>query len=379
MNKRKLLIVVNVDWFLISHRLPIAEKAIEEGWEVHVASYDSGRADEIVEKGMFFYDIPFSRSGTNIMGELKCLRSLYSVYKEVKPQVIHQVTLKPVIYGSLVSRFVKVPGIVNAISGLGYNFTAERRSKIQSLMLRMMRFGFKKRNLAVIFQNKDDLNEIQNLNVLNTYNKAFLIKGSGVDLNKFKEQKFVEKDKVRVLFPARMLEDKGINEFIKAAEILKPKFKKKAVFVLAGMVDEENKAGVSKEYLLSKLDKGYLEWIGFQKDMIKTYTDSDIVVLPSYREGMPKSLIEACAIGRPIVTTNAVGCKECVDEGVNGFKVPVKSINRLAQTIEKLILSSELRKEMGRNARLKAEKEFSLSSVIDKHLEIYTELYEAKK
>lgn len=377
MESKRLLIVVNVDWFFLSHRLPIAEKAIQEGWDVTVLSQDTGKVKDITKKGVHFYNVSFSRSGTNLLNEFKTVFTLYRLYKKLKPDVVHQVTLKPVIYGSLVSKLLKVKGTVNAISGLGYNFTEGRRGVVQKIMLRLMKFGFKQNNLAVIFQNDDDLNQINELSVLEEKNMVFLIKGSGVDLVKYQEEKFIEKEKIEVLFPARMLKDKGVEEFIGAAEMLKEKYKNKVKFILAGKIDTENKAGISEEYLKEKLEKGYLDWIGFQENMIDVYKKSDIVVLPSYREGMPKALIEASAIGRPIVTTNAIGCKECVDEGVNGYKVPVKSVKELSLAIEKLVQSSDLRKEMGRHSRLKAEKEFSLTGVVSKHIEIYTELFNA--
>ena len=143
-------------------------------------------------------------------------------------------------------------------------------------------------------------------------------------------------------------------------------------FVLSGLADEDNKAGVSANYLNDWQDGDYVRWIGYQKDMVKVYQDSHIVVLPSYREGMPKTLIEACAIGRPIVTTDAIGCKECVDEGVNGFKVHVYSVQELAEAIEKFVVNHELIARMGAESRLKAEREFDVNSVITKHLEIYS-------
>ena len=173
-----------------------------------------------------------------------------------------------------------------------------------------------------------------------------------------------------------MLWDKVVKEFRAATDLLKSKYKGKVLFVLSGLADTENKAGVTKDYLKDWEEDGFVNWIGYQKDMVSVYQNSHIVVLPSYREGMPKSLIEACAIGRPIVTTDAIGCRECVDEGINGFKVPVKSVNELADAMEKLILNNSLRVSMGNKSRQKAEKEFSQEIVIHKHLNIYNTLYE---
>ena len=289
---------------------------------------------------------------------------------------MHHVTLKPVIYGSAVSKLLKIKGTVNAISGLGYNFTGERKGLVQKMMISLMKYGFKQKNLGVIFQNEDDYKELNNLRILRPSNNIFFIKGSGVDLKTFKQFPFPNREKIIILLPIRVLWDKGVMELRRASELLKEKYQNKIKFVLSGLADVENRAGVTEEFLKDWEEEGYVSWIGYQKDMINIYKNSDIVVLPSYREGMPKSLIEACAIGRPIVTTNAIGCRECVEEGKNGYKVPIKSIEDLARAIEKLIISEEDRIRMGNYSRRKAEKEFSQEIVVNRHLEIYEHLYE---
>lgn len=371
---KKLLIVTNVDWFFISHRLCIAKEAIKKGWEVIVACEDTGRSDEIKVDGIKFVDFKFSRSGTNPLNEIKTLLNFYKLYNNIKPDIVHHITLKPVTYGSIVAKILKIKGVVNAISGLGYNFTADRKGVVQEVMIKLMSFGFHRKNLTVIFQNDDDHKVFQNLNILSYLNKIVNIKGSGVDLEIFSVKPFPSSDKIKILLPSRMLWDKGINELKEASDILKEKYFSKIQFILAGMADDGNKAGVPTTYLQKWHDGEYIKWIGYQKDMVSVYQNSHIVVLPSYREGMPKTLIEACAIGRPIVTTNAVGCKECVDEGINGYKVPVYSTYELANAIEKLILNQEDIIKMGRRSRVKAEKEFDVKAVIDKHLMIYKEL-----
>ena len=171
-----------------------------------------------------------------------------------------------------------------------------------------------------------------------------------------------------------MLWDKGVAELREASNILKQKYRDRVMFILSGIADNDNNAGVSDKYLKDWEESNYVKWIGFVKDMPEVYSMSDIVVLPSYREGIPKSLIEACAAGRPIITTNAIGCKECVDEGINGYKVPIKSTVELAMAIEKLILSESDRLLMGKKSREKAEKEFSEITVVNHHLKIYNNL-----
>lgn len=374
---KKLLLVANVDWFFISHRLCIAEEAVREGWNVTVACEDTGRAEEIRACGIKFVDLSFSRSGTNPKQELQTLLAFYKLYKKVKPDVLHHITLKPVIYGTFISKILRTSAVLNAVSGLGYNFTGTRRGPVQKTMIQLMRYGFKRKNLAFIFQNKDDLAELRDMRVIQPENKIHFIKGSGVDLTKFLNAGFPAGDRIKILLPTRMLWDKGVAELRAASEILKNDYYDKISFILAGLADEDNKAGVPSSYLIDWEDGEFVKWIGYQKEMASIYTDSDIVVLPSYREGMPKTLLEACAAGRPIVTTDAIGCRECVDENVNGFKVPVKSIVELAKAIKKLIDNEALRISMGEASRKKAEREFDQKEVIKKHLLIYKELLNA--
>ena len=375
--KPKILYVVNVDWFFISHRLCIAEQAIQNGWEVIVAAEDSGRSKEITASGIKFIPFSFSRSGTNPLVELQLLARFRKLYKNVAPDVVHHITLKPVIYGSLAARFTKIPAVVNAVSGLGYNFTGDNQSVVAKIMLKLMKVGFKHKNIGFIFQNKDDRSELRDLGVLNDKNKIFYIKGSGVDLQKFNHTVLPVGDRVIILFPVRMLWDKGVAELREATNLLKEKYSDRIQFILSGLADNDNKSGVSSAYLKDWEYGDYVKWIGYQKDMVAVYKNSHVVILPSYREGMPKTLIEACAIGRAIVTTDAIGCRECVDEDINGFKVPVKSTKELANAIEKLILNPELMAQMGIESRKKAEDEFDQLNVIKKHFEIYQELHES--
>ncbi len=372
--KAKILFVTNVDWFFISHRLCIAQEAKKKGWEVFVAAENTGRANEIINEGITFIDIKFSRSGINPFEELLTLYKFRKLYKEINPDIIHHITLKPVIYGSLVAKILKIKGVVNAISGLGYNFTEDRKSMVQKVMLSIMKYGFNRNNLVIIFQNENDQKELTELRVIHPGNSIVRIKGSGVDLEKFYESPFPSFERIKILLPIRMLWDKGVKELRDASDILKEKYYDKVQFILSGLADEDNKAGVPASYLNDWQDGNFVKWIGYQKNMVEVYQDSHIVVLPSYREGMPKSLIEACAIGRAIVTTNAIGCRECVDEGINGYKVSVYSSQELANALEQLINNHAMIKVMGHNSRIKSEEEFNVNNVIRIHLETYNKL-----
>lgn len=371
MNTKKLLIVTNVDWFLISHRLVIAKAAAAAGWKVYVACEDTGRGAEIAIDGIEFIPFAYSRSGTNLLKELNLLIRFRQLYNRIKPDVVHHITLKPVAYGSIAAKLVGVRGIVNAVSGLGYMFTEGRVGVMQKVILSLMKFGAKRERVAFIFQNEEDRTVLKNFDTLDRRNSINLIKGSGVDLSKFSQFPLPNNDKIQILLPCRMLWDKGVRELREATEILKSSYHDKIQFLLVGMADNENKSGVPESYLRDWDDGEYVIWKGHQTNMLDFYRNCDIVVLPSYREGLPKTLIEACAIGRPIVTTDAVGCKDCVDQGVNGFKVPVKDGAALAKALEKLINNRELMENMGNAGRKKAQLDFDVLEVIKRHLTIY--------
>lgn len=360
-----------MDWFFISHRILIAEEAIKSGYEVIVATTDTGRSKEIIEKGIQFVNLPISRSGINPIKECITLLRFYFVYKEINPDIIHHVTLKPIIYGSIVSKFLNIKSVINAVSGLGYNFTGERMGLASQIIIQLMRFGFNRRNVSLIFQNQDDYNQLLSFNVIAPTNTIYRIKGSGVDINVLKTDSYPDFEIIKILMPCRMLWDKGVRELYEASVLLRPKYDNKIQIILCGSADKGNKACVPESFLESWQDGEFVKWIGFQNDMFQVYKESHIVVLPSYREGMPKSLIEACAMGRAIITTSAIGCRECVDEGINGLKVPVKNSRALADAIEQLINNPEKIVQMGKASRLKAEAEFDINLVVRKHLDIY--------
>lgn len=371
---KTLLIVANVDWFFISHRLGIGVAALNEGWKVYVACKNTGRKKEIESYGLVFVDLKFSRSGTNLFEEVLTIIKLYFLYRNLNPDVVHHITLKPVIYGSIISKFLRIKGVVNAISGLGFNFTNNRQTAVKSIIIFLMKFGFKRSNISIIFQNTDDKAELIKLGVVNSRNDIVVIKGSGVNLGDYSFSDYPSFTMIRILFPARMLWDKGLGELKIATEVLKNVFCGKIQFLLAGSLDPENKSAVPLSFLDDWVDGDYVQWLGHRQDMIDLYKNCHIVVLPSYREGIPKSLIEACSVGRAIVTTNAIGCKECVDDGINGILVPVKDAIGLAMAIEKLILNPELLISMGLASREIAEQNFDINRVVDDHLRIYNNL-----
>lgn len=367
---RKIFYIVNVDWFFISHRLPLAVNAINEGYEVYLLTADTGKKLELESLGIHFIDIPFKRSGTNPIHELKCIYLLWRNIKDIKPDVIHNITLKAALLASLASKFAGNKNVINAISGFGYNFTDNRRGILQKIVKLLIRLVFRSSTFSFILQNPDDVNLMLKLNLVEK-NRLYLIKGSGVDLNQFCFQTLPIHSKLRILFPARILVDKGICELLEAANLIKNEFQDRIEFILAGDCDKENLAVFPEAELRRHLIPNYITWLGFQKEMYSLYVNSDIVVLPSYREGLPKSLIEACAVGRPIITTDVPGCRECVIQNYNGILVPVKDTLSLANAIKELVNDFNKRIKYGKNSRLLAEKEFSIENVINKTFKIY--------
>jgi glycosyltransferase involved in cell wall biosynthesis len=370
---KNLFLVVNVDWFFLSHRLPVALAALKSGYDVTIITKDTGKKSEIESNGLKFIDFPFERSGSNPFHEIKCIFFLSRLYKSNRPDIIHHVSLKAALLGSAAAKLAGCENVVNTFSGLGYNFTDGRGGLRQKIMKRVMRWVFKSIDFHYIFQNPDDINQFLEL-IHDFKGNIHLIKGSGVDLNEFTFEKEISNEKVRLVLPARMLIDKGIMEFIEAARKIKEEVSGKAEFILAGDCDTINLAGITEEKLWTMIDSPYIRWVGFQKDIFRVLREANVVVLPSYREGLPKSLIEACAVGRPVITTDAPGCRECVIDGYNGYLVPVKDTDLLSQRMETLINDRKKRAAMGLNSRKLAAKKFSIENVIEKHLEIYDSL-----
>ena len=369
----KLFIVVNVDWFFISHRLVVALAAQRTGWNVTIVTADTGRLKDIETAGLRAVNLPMSRSGKNIFQELRAFVFLYRLYRREKPDVVHHVGIKTILWGTLAAKFASVLGVVNAISGLGGFFAKENDSVMAKVLPSVLRYAHHRDNLLVIFQNKED-KELYIKNGFINESQARFIKGSGIDLNEFCYTPESSEGKIIVLITCRIIREKGVFELAKAAEILRPEYEKKAEFWIVGGIDDHPDA-ITKEEMDAVCDRYYIRWLGRREDIKELLQQCHIFAFPSfYMEGLPKSLIEACAIGRPIVTTDNIGCRDVVTDGVNGYLVPVKDAKALADKIKVLIDDKKLRLKMGKAARKIAEKEFSVHDVIRRHLDIYQEL-----
>lgn len=373
MNQKRLFIVVNVDWFFLSHRLPVALAAQAAGWDVTIVTADTGKINKIAEHGLKVINLPMSRSGMNIIEELKTLLFLYKLYRREKPDVVHHVGMKTILWGTLAAKFSKVNGVVNAISGLGGFFAEDNKGLLSRIMPKVLRFSHNHKKLLCIFQNDDNWGLYVKHGIIKQEQGRF-IKGSGVDLNQFCYTPEPEVGKIKIMLTARMIVEKGVFLLTEAAERLRKKYESTAEFLLVGGLDDHPGA-ITKEQLDVACDGNYIKWLGYRTDVKELLKECHIMAFPSYyMEGLPKSLIEANAIGRPIITSNSVGCKETVIDGYNGFLIEPKDVDALTEKLDLLISDKNLRSEMGKNARKYAEEYFSIEIVKERHLAIYKEL-----
>lgn len=369
--KKKLFIVVNQDFFFLSHRLPIGVTAKDAGYDVTIVSEDTGVSDKIREAGLKTINLPINKAGTNIKDEIKTFFFLYKLFRREKPDIVHLVGLKTMLWGSLACRLAGVKAMVSAVCGLGVLFDEEHaHSFMTRSILKVLRVTHKKKRLAVIFQNNDDKAIFLNAKIMKEEQCAFT-NGSGINLQNYDYTPEPTDGLIRIIFTARMVEDKGTLILIDAAKKLEVEYKGKVQFLLCGGLDT-NPNGITKEMLESRCDGEYIQWLGHRKDVLELLKQSHIMAFPSwYREGLPKSVIEAEAIGRPVVTTDSVGCRDTVVDGKNGYMIPIKDSDALAMALKKLIDNPELRQTMGKNAREFAVKRFDIKDVVKVHMDVY--------
>lgn len=368
--------MVNQDWFFLSHRLPIAVAAKEAGYDVTIVSEDTGVSDKIRQAGLKTVALPINKAGANIKDEIKTFKFLYKLFKKEKPDIVHLVGLKTMLWGSLACKLLGVKAMVSAVCGLGVLFDEEHaQSFMTQNILKVLRVTHRRERLAVVFQNNDDKAIFMNAKIMREDQCAFT-NGSGINLQNYDYTPEPTEGPIKIIFTARMVEDKGTLVLIDAAKKLEAEDKGKVQFLLCGGL-ETNPNGITKEVLESKCDGEYIQWLGHRKDVLELLKQSHIMAFPSwYREGLPKSVIEAEAIGRPVVTTDSVGCRDTVVDGKNGFMIPIKDSDALAAALKKLIDNAELRKEMGRNAREFAVNKFDIKDVVQVHLDVYDTILE---
>lgn len=372
---RKLMFVVNVDWFFLSHRLPVALEALRQGYQVHIATGLTDKLDDFLQHGMVVHPLALDRSSAGLGNAWRTTVELWRVFRAVRPDVVHLVTIKPVLMGGLAARLAGVPAVVVAVSGLGFVFMAHGAKAVvrRWIVGKLYGVALGHRNLKVIFQNPDDRASMAKLAHLPD-SKVEMIRGSGVDLIQYSQTPMPLGMSV-VMLAARLLTDKGVREFVQAACLLKQQGVS-ARFCLVGAVDPANPASLDDADLTQWANDEVVELWGQRADMPEVLSSAHLVVLPSYREGLPKVLLEAAACGRAVVTTDVPGCRDAIEPGITGLLVPVQNATALAEALNGLINDPARCQAMGNAGRDLAERAFDVRHVVAAHLRIYQELIE---
>ena len=369
----RLLFVVNDFGFFLSHRLAVGEAAREAGFSVTVAAARGTGGEEVADRGFSVRSLPLDPHGTNPAVELRSLAGLHRLYRDVAPDIAHLVTIKPVLYGGIAARTARLPAVVSAISGLGYLFIgADRRSRRLAGVVRpLYRAALRHPRQRIIFQNEHDRAVIARLGV-RLDGRAVTIRGSGVDLDAFRPLPEPE-GPVTFVLPARLLREKGVGEFVEAAQMLR-RAGVAARFIAVGARPEGNPAAVPAETLAEWRAEGIVEFPGHVRDMPAVYKAAHVVVLPSYREGFPRVLMEAAASARAVITTDVPGCRDAVIAGETALLVPPRDPAALAAAMRRLIEDADLRRRLGAAGRRLAEARFGIEGIVARHLAIYEDL-----
>lgn len=397
-SKPRILFLVTEDWYFLSHRLPLARAARDAGAEVLVATRYVTHQEKIAAEGFKTIALEWDRGSHNLLKEAFSVLRLAALYYQWRPDIIHHVAMKPIMLGSLAARIVGwlgiSPWIVNAVTGLGYFFIEPNVSRgtnpnldrhsgdnipsrngdgtiLRNLVHAALRFALDGPRTTVIVQNEDDTATLRHHHLLN-HSRIKIIRGSGVDVKEF-PQLAAPKGPLVAALVARMLSDKGIRETVEAASILKQQGVDLKIW-LVGPTDPANPAAIPQEKLQEWDAEGIIKWVGPRKDIAAIWAEAAIAVLPSYREGLPKALLEAASCGRPLVATDAPGCREICRDQETGLLVPVGNAKALAQALAALAKDQDLRLRLGTTARRVVEQEFSTEKVVQQTMALYQEL-----
>ncbi|MEZ5647468.1 MAG: glycosyltransferase family 4 protein [Alphaproteobacteria bacterium] len=372
--KPRLLFLVTEDWYFLSHRLPIARAARDAGAEVLIATRFSHHHAAIAAEGFKILPLKWERGGQNPFQELRTVFQLAVLYYRWRPDLVHHVAIKPILLGSLSAWVVGFwgvrPQVINAVTGLGYFFISPK-SRLSWLIYRLLSFALNRPRTTLILQNKDDHATLLQNGLLH-HDRIRLIRGSGVDLDEFPFMPLPEGPPIAALV-ARMLSDKGIYETVEAARMLRDQGVNLKIY-LVGPTDPANPAAISSRMLEAWTKEGIISWLGPRQDVSAIWKEAAIAVLPSYREGLPKALLEAASCGRPIVATDAPGCREICHSDETGLLVPVGDAEALAAALARLAKDPSLRHRLGISARRLVEQEFSTTRVIEQTLDLYHHL-----
>lgn len=373
----KIIFFANTEWYLFNFRLALAKHLREHGADVVMLSPSGPYGKRLEAEGFRWIAVPMTRRSLNPLREAWFLWQLIRIYQRERPDIAHHFTIKCVVYGGLAARLVGVPGIVGAVAGMGFVFASQKALAriLRPLVRVLMRIAVGGKNCRIILQNPDDRDALIS-SAIASPNHTKLIPGSGVNTTRFAPS-FLDKESIRtrkVLLAARLLWDKGIAEYVAAARQLN-RDGLKAEFLLAGEPDAGNPNSVQAEQVDAWSQERIITPLGHVDEMADLLSEIDVMVLPSfYREGVPRSLIEAAAAGLPIITTDTPGCREVVDDGVNGFLVPVGDNNALVDALRRVLEDPALAARMGAAGRVKALAEFDERLVFDRTVDVYREL-----
>lgn len=368
--KRKILFLVTEDWYFCSHRLPIARMAKKNGFDVTVATRVTNHGEQILREGFKLIPLRMRRRGHGLVSEFLSLLQLVHIFHTEGPVLVHFVAMKPVLFGGLAARFCRIPVVISALTGLGYVFTSKQTKAIvlRRIFHIVLKYLLTRQKSWVIVQNADDHKVVAS--IMNSFDKVALIPGSGVDLSRFSFSHEIGGE-ITVCMISRMLWDKGVGVLVDAARIIKKSGKVIRV-VLVGSPDHGNPDSVSEKQLREWHKDGLVEWWGNRDDIPEIWGQVHIAVLPSfYGEGVPKTLLEAAACGRAIITTDSPGCRDVVKHGETGLLIPKKDANALAQAIIQLAENTVMRQQMGEAGHQRVKEFFSEELVVQKTEALY--------
>jgi len=374
-DSRKVILFANTDWYLYNFRRSLALALREHGYDVVLLSPPGEYGPRLRALGLEWQPLRMNRRSINPIREILLLRRLVGLFRRERPALVHNFTIKCAVYGSLAARLAGVPGRVNAVAGLGYVFSSSslQARLLRPLVLRLLRANMDGANARLILQNPDDVRLFRQAALVHP-ERVRLIRSSGVDCIRFAQRSASRNGTFRVLLAARLLWDKGIAEYVQAARILRTR-NLPIRFLLAGNPDLGNPGAVPEDAIRGWAAENLVEWLGHVEDMAALLASVDAVVLPSYyREGVPKTLIEAAACGLPVITTDMPGCREVVTDNVDGLLVPPRDAAALAEAIVRLQSDPELAHRLGMQARVKALTEFDERIVIEQTRKVYEEL-----
>lgn len=365
----KVAIVLNTSWNIYNFRMNLVRSLQAQGHEVHTVAPADEYTHHLTEAGCVHHPVKMDSRGANPVKDLALVFELYSIYRKIRPDIILHYTIKPNVYGSLAASLLKIP-TVNNVCGLGTVFLKKDLLSAVAMFLYRISFRFPKK---VFFQNPDDLNLFLNKKLVPS-STVDLLPGSGIDLGKFQPVSFKRNEKFTFLLISRLITDKGVLEYIEAVKQLRAEGLD-ARFQVLGAIDPEHKRGIKREVIQEWINSGIIEYLGTTKDVRHFIESADCVVLPSYREGTPRTLLEAASSSKPIVATNVPGCTQVVEDKINGLLCNLKDSGDLAAKMRTMAnFDDDTLKSMGANGRKKMEAEYDESIVIDKYLHTLSEL-----